>query len=75
MDLTSIPDSEFRQELERRSRAREKADQERRHQEYLRVLEEKEAKDKEFAAGIGITWEQFQSADDYIRDKVYEEQR
>jgi len=75
MDLTSVPDPEFQFEANRRSQLKAKEYQEQLADRYRREREAKEARDREFATEVGITWEQFQEVDAWVRDNVYEEQR
>jgi hypothetical protein len=74
MDLTSIPDKEFQEESRRRYREQEKARQAERTRLYLEAQAAEEARDKEFAERIGITYAQYEEVESYVREKVFREQ-
>lgn len=73
-DITSISDAEFRREASRRERAAREARHLEQVERWRQEHEAQEAKDREFAAGLGITWEQFQAAEDYLSDKFRDAQ-
>ena len=73
MDLTEVPDEELKAEARRREREAAKARAEAQLREAQLAWEMEEAKDAEFARGIGITYEQFEEAENYIREKIWAE--
>lgn len=75
MDLSSLTEKELQAEVMRRHEIKER---ERHLEEIERYRAERaaeEAKDREFAASIGITYEQYEDAESYVRNKIWEEQR
>jgi hypothetical protein len=74
-DITQVPDKDFQAEANRRQRAREAAYEAELRDKYRKERMAQEVKDRAFAAQTGITWDQYEAVEDYVRDKVYEEQR
>ena len=72
-DLRTIPDDKFRAEASRRDRETRERLHKEQVEEARRQRERADAKDAEFAAKVGITFEQYMQVEEYVRDKVYEE--
>jgi hypothetical protein len=72
-DLTGVSDQDLVRESNRRYRLKEEERQREQHARYMQALADEEARDREFAASIGITYEQLEEAENYVRQKVDEE--
>lgn len=71
--IKDIPDEVLNAEQRRRAAARDAAYQLELRERAREVNRRQEIKDRAFADGLAITWEQFQAMEDYVRIKLYDE--
>lgn len=71
--IKDIPDEVLNAEQRRRAAARDAAYQVELRERAREVDRRQEIKDRAFADGLAITWEQFQAMEDYVRSKLYDE--
>jgi hypothetical protein len=74
-DLSRVSDEAVEREAMRRVGARTAAREAIRRREEQLAREMEDAKDAEFAAEAGITYDQYQQVESYVRNKIEDEQR
>lgn len=72
-NLHRLSDTELQEEIDRREKIRRKEQEEAFLRRYREALEREKARDREFAASIGITYEQLQQVEEYVGIKQFEE--
>jgi hypothetical protein len=69
--IEDIPDEVFNREHRRRAAARDAAYQVELRERAREADRRQEIKDRAFADGLAITWEQFTAIENYVRIKMY----
>lgn len=72
--IRGLGDTELRAELNRRNMVREEEYRREQVEKYRLEREAEEERDRDFAEGVGVTWEQFQQIKDYVAEIIYAKQ-
>lgn len=72
--IHGLDDKALQAELNRRNMIREEECHREQVKKYRLEREAEEARDRDFASGVGVTWEQFQEIKYYVAEIIYAKQ-